>query len=346
MDDSFLFRKYSDDDFEDYKNLYKSVYCKNIDKNFFRWKHSMNMSINQNPIIYLVVNGEKKIIGASSFFVTKLVYNGNKYDVVQLGDTMVSKEYRGKGLFKKSIGFALEDLKNSGYNGIFAFANSNSYPGLLKLGFDSLYKINLYVKVLNYEAMLRGKLGDKPGLNIIGKVLNFYTKLPKYSGDKFNIEEADLLQSNILSFINEANKNYIHLDKNRDYIKWKYLDKPECRYETVLIKNEKSIYAVFVIRIDNICGRKSGKIVEYFSKENKETSTYFNLISNYYTNKGLDYIEMWDVGNEHLKRILKKNKFIKRKVKLYFIIKAFNEKLESINDLSLWRICGGDADTA
>lgn len=346
MADSFSFRKYNDGDFENYKKLYKNVYSKEIDEKFFRWKHAMSILINKRPIIYLVLNEKRKVIGANSFFATKLVYKGKEYLVVQSGDTMVLEEYRGKGLFKKIINFAMEDLKNSGCDAIFGFANSNSYPGFMKLGFESLYKINLFVKVLNYKAMLKGKLGDKPFIDIIGKTFDTAAKLFMHISGKFNIEKAELLRNEVINYIAEANKNYVHQNKNLEYLKWKYIDNPDNRYETIVIKYGSSICAVFVIRIDDISGRRSGKISECFAKDNKYINTYISLVCKYYSNKNLDYIEIWDVGNKKLERALKKNWFIKRKIELYFITKVLNDNLKFISDLGLWDILGGDSDTA
>ena len=56
MEGEFLYRKYTKEDFNNYSDLFESVYSHKIDKTFFEWKHNLQGNINKEPFIYLVFN--------------------------------------------------------------------------------------------------------------------------------------------------------------------------------------------------------------------------------------------------------------------------------------------------
>ncbi len=64
----------------------------------------------------------------------KLSLNKRTFNFVQMGGTVVDKDYRGKGLFKKATLFAIGELEREHYDGIFNFSNTKSKPGYVKLG--------------------------------------------------------------------------------------------------------------------------------------------------------------------------------------------------------------------
>ena len=91
------------EDLHEYKKLYFSVYSVEIADNFFYWKILKNPHRDNEVLIYLVLNENGEIIGANSFFPAKITFQSREFLIVQSGDTMVSKDYRRRGLFKKIL---------------------------------------------------------------------------------------------------------------------------------------------------------------------------------------------------------------------------------------------------
>lgn len=351
MSENFTFRRYKNGDFEDYKNLYLDVYSNKIDEAFFNWKNVKNPIVNNEPIIYLIFNEDNKLIGSNSFFPGKMTYNGIEYLGVQSGDTMVTKEYRGKGLFQKVIKYAMDDLNKNGFSFIYGFANKNSHPGFVKLGFDTLCKVNTYIKILSYERVLTEKKGNIPGIRVVGRAADALISLISGSGKgDYIVEATDKFDDNTCSFINMIyNEGYynglVHQIKNKGFIEWKYDQKPYSKYDHITIRKDGVILAAFIVRIDESVGRKTGDIVEYFIRDRNSLVQYFKVLEKYYRKKSMNFISIWDISNNEVQNMGVKNKYIRREDEIFFIVKPLNDNLEFMSNMNIWHAVSGDSDT-
>ncbi|MBU3144786.1 GNAT family N-acetyltransferase [Clostridium sp. CF012] len=343
MEENFLYRKYINSDFHNYCELFENVYSHKIDKEFFEWKHNLKGSINKEPFIYLVFNETGNLIGANSFFESKFKQNNKIYNAVQSGDTMVHMDYRGKGLFKKIIQFAFVDLKNYGVDFIFGFANNNSHPGFVKLGFETLYKVNNYLKILNYELIIQKKLSRIPFANLIGKSIDTFKK-SVHLASNYNITITASITKEITDFISSNISNDLAQIKDSALLNWKYFEKPNSNYELLVIKKDSIIEGVFITRIESQ-GMKSAAVMEYFMKNQDDFHKILKAVIQYYRNKNIGYLGTWEIGSNVYKNALLKNHLIKRNLEIYFIVKLLNEKVTEVLDLNLWHIVNGDSDT-
>jgi len=344
--EDYVLRRYTSEDFEEYVDLYKAVYSKDLDMELFLWKNKKNHDLNEQPLIYLIFNEDNKLIGANSFFINEIKYNNETYLGVQSGDTMVHKDYRGKGLFKKIIQYAISDLTNSGYKFIYGFANNQSYPGFVKLNFETMYQVNIYNKILNYKQFLYSK--KKHNLfKAIGGGLDFISNLHSHTQDEIEITSVGNIDDELESFIANCYDRKYHFIKDENTIMWKYHNKPHGNYETVVLRKNNKIIAAFILRIDAVDELNKGNIVEYFISENCDLRKIIKVLCNYLCrNKKLDYMQLWDCGDLKFIEACKKNYFIKRNNELYLIVKKLDNDFSSISDIKMWHIVNGDADTA
>lgn len=326
-------RKYIEDDFSAYEELYNSVYRRKIDKDYLEWS---------NPLIYLAINEEGKIVGANSFFERKLSYEGRELTALQSENAMVSEEFRGKGILKKIISFALEDFKEEGYSCIYGFANNNSYISFLKLDFALLHDVNIYVKILNYSRMLRARFTKTPLAGAAGKVMDLFMNTFALAHSKaYEIKLHEEIDQNMIDYISNCESDHIHIKKDKQYLEWKYKNQPGGHYEFVEVSRSGSTAGIFVARMSKETS-SSREIVECYVKNHNELIICFGMLSRFYRTKGIDFFETWEIGNNSLKKAYKKTKLIKTRLKLHFIIKILDEKYSFMDDFKAWHMFSGD----
>lgn len=140
---------------------------KSYTKSFFIWKHLENPSGKSYGLVAL--HG-KRIIGLRMFMMWNFFCSEKKRTIKALRpvDTVVDKDYRGKGLFKKMTLQVLDDCKDN-YEIIFNTPNKNSLTGNLKMGWHQLkidtnfqlIVINPYIKTLQFNVILPQELDLK-----------------------------------------------------------------------------------------------------------------------------------------------------------------------------------------
>jgi len=354
--EKFSFRKFKMEDLDDYKRLFSFVYSTEIDDDFFCWKNLKNPNRDSEVLVYLVLNEKGKIVGANSFFPAKLTFQSREFLIVQSGDSMVSKEYRRRGLWKKVLKYAMKDLKEKGYGAILGIPISNSLPGLKSVGFEVLYEMNRFIRVLDFENVLTSKLQNVPGIRVLGRTVDFFDgllsfrKCDIYDIRKYDLSDAsafyDGVTSEVEQYIINTSPDRIHSIKDKSYLRWRYNEKPNSKYEMIIVRNGHAIIAVLVVRVEEHLGNKSGKVVEYFVDESDDLDVVMKYVLNDYKLSSFSYLSIWDFGDENVKRAYRRNLFIKQDIDLYFTVKLLDDDLRFMYDLGLWHIVEGDADTA
>ncbi len=351
----FTFRRYRPEDFEEYAAVYQAVYGKRIDEAFFQWKNLKNPALAGEALIYLALSGGR-IIGANSFFPSILAYQGQTYRAVQSGDTMVLASHRGQGIFQKILKYAAEDLKAEGYAAIYGYANGNSYPGFLKFGFSDLGRVNIHYRILNWRGFLanRGNAWGAAGW-ALDQELQLFGLLGAWGRRGYTVSlldfRYDAIPQSLGEFLERAVRNpnfdpYVRLLKNRAYLAWKYRDKPAAEYQVLAVYQDGELAGVLFLRLDKHGEEKAGEIVECFVHDSGQARAIMGAALEFLRKDKFAFVKMWDPNQEAVKKGLKGNFFIKRKVALYFIVKVLQGGLDFLTERRVWLISGGDADTA
>jgi hypothetical protein len=102
------------------------------------------------------------------------IYKGERYFIVQSGDTMTHKKHTGKGLFIRLAKMTYDLAREKGAYMVFGFPNSNSYPGFVKK-LDWTHRDNMSVYNLKVRTLPLLKLAKKfPVFNLLYRL---YLKL-------------------------------------------------------------------------------------------------------------------------------------------------------------------------
>lgn len=344
---SLSFRLYQEEDFAEYAELYKLVYGKMIDLPFFHWKNLRNPALPGEALIYLAISPEGKMVGANSFFSSILSYQEEQYRAVQSGDTMVHPDYRGQGIFMKILFFAVQDLKDKGYSLIYGYANGQSYPGFIKFGYRDLGRINLGYRVLNASRFLGGYgVPGRMAGGFIDLALNLWQGFRSLGQTKvYDVVPAELTDWQIPEFLEVRNKE-IHPLKSLEYLLWKYQEKPQANYQTLVVKRAEEPVAIIIVRKEISRGHKTAEILECAVKEGISHTLVIRKVLSFLELEGYVVVKIWEPRHEKFKQALGKNTFLQRKIELYFIVFPLCEDLAFFSDPKAWEVIGGNADTA
>lgn len=364
--ESLTFRRYQEQDFASYAELYETVYGKTMDVDFFRWKHRQNRVPPEELIIFLVINAKEQVIGANSFFPETYVTSAQNADgtaapssaetsasvpssqdklrVVQSGDTMVHPDYRGRGIFMKILAYAAQELQAEGYAAIFGFANGNSYPGFLKFGFADLGRIPVYYKILNWSQFLRSKGSVAQFAGRLLDTMRSFLQLFRFSqAASYAVSRVKLTEESILTFLERENRSALHPLKTAAYLQWKYEKKPQGSYQTWAVTKNAECVAVFVVRVERHGEGLAAEIVEGAATPEDASAALQVLLQR--LQDGFQFIRIWESNDESLQQGILKNRFLKREAALYFIMKPLQENQDDLTQRRLWEVIGGNADT-
>lgn len=342
MSESIIYREYKATDFNSYKQLYKSVFSKEMSSEHFNWKFK---SEEMDAIIFCAVTGNGDLVGSRVVLITEVVNGEQIYKAAQSVDSMVHPDFQGKGIYKQLNLHAIEALKQRDVSIIMTFPNQHSLPPLEKLGWEKIAPISVYAKVLRYQSLAGSRKFLKVPLRTIDMLLSMKRK--KFT---YKLNTITKFDENHMEFVQRTLANKIHQNRSESFLEWKYTQKPGANYVRVVLSKEESIQGICVIRIDNHPTKKSGVVTEFITaKEDTKHQMFRDLLSYCRRDLGIDILKMWEVEDLQLLSSLKKNHFIKKTSSVWFSIKYLNgdiEEKENLNEASCWYIAWGDADTA
>jgi GNAT superfamily N-acetyltransferase len=117
----------------------------------FRWKHAENPF---GPSFMLVAESGGRIVGLRAFMRWRFEVGGRRLSAVRAVDTATHPDYQGRGIFSRLTMEALDALRDE-VDLVFNTPNEKSLPGYLKMGWRSVGKVPVSVRVLRPVRVLR-----------------------------------------------------------------------------------------------------------------------------------------------------------------------------------------------
>lgn len=168
-----------------------------------------------------------KVVGCVAFGMGKIVYNSKEYIAALSYETFVHPDYQNRGLFKKLITAAEEELKNKEVSFLYNFPNTKSLPGFLKLNWNKFNHIEAY------------KLKVNSFFNVISNIKHLkYPFIPKI---------IDLKTENVEikhDFYNKSDNEVITPIWTKDYIIWRFFSYSQHEYYII---DKKEYFVISVI---------------------------------------------------------------------------------------------------
>jgi hypothetical protein len=233
---------------------------------FWNWKYE------NNPFgqakLHKITLGEK-IVGCGTLWPFEFIFNGKVLKAYQPCDTVILKEYRGKGLFSNLNKKRIATANQENFDFIFNFPNSQSLPGYQKMGWVLIGKIQWYVKVLQPL-----------------KVFNSF--LVKSKSEILNVPEIYSLNLKEKFVDNSFLEHKINLIKNEDFFSWRFKSHPNRNYGILTIEEQFAIFTLMkkgvmiemVVVEFNVSEKFIPKMIKFITKEAKKMNVSYIALPN------------------------------------------------------------------
>ena len=286
---------------------------------FWVKKHYQN-PLGKSLIFGIVIDG--KLAGMNAFLPVNYEYKTKEILCLQSCESGVNPLFQGQGIWKKIMLYATDYIfLNTDYKMIIGFPNyKNSYPGFIKMKWETKHQMNNFVLINNTKSFFRS-VGAPRVLSILH---------PLFSIQKIGYRIKDLLGSNELEFkegeleslIWQDNPDSLNICHSKDWLKWKLdytgeqsvniYDKgalvASCVYKESMFKQ------ISVIRLDRIC---------FNEKRLRKQSIIVSKLLRYLSDKfpGAAFFRVWTMSGQGVEKIIKSLFFLKSSHPNPFIIK-------------------------
>jgi len=281
-----------------------------------------NWKFRDNPFgkaILTVAEINNRIIAINNLWPWEFNIRGSVLKALQPCDSVVHKDFRGKGIFKMMRIHGLEIARAQDFKFMFNFPNENSLLANLSLGWHFQGKIAWWVKVLKPVKVLQGILSP-------GKTE------PVIIDKKYYI---DLNAVNHIAQKNISYDGFLKINRTPGFHEWRYIKHPYRSYGMVLYdQGNKATAAIFTINqngknremvIVDIIGSTDNAVpvLKMAADAGKKMDAGFVAVMN---NLGFKTHELWKLG------------FLKRKYK-NMVVLPLDLSLESIvKSYSSWSL--------
>lgn len=222
-------------------------------REFWQWKHV------DNPFgasYTLVAEADGKIVGLRAFMRWQWQRAGQVLQAVRAVDTATHPEYQGRGIFRTLTLALVDEVARSGIDVIYNTPNEKSRPGYLKMGWQTLGRPAIAVRLRRPLAPVAAWLGrtlarraDSEGFDTVDELLG----------------SPDL--TDLLAEASAANNGLMHTPLSTDYLRWRY-QSPGIRYHAGCTFAGAARAAV-VFRITQTHGMSECRFCEVLAGPNK-----------------------------------------------------------------------------
>lgn len=264
-------------------------------------------------------------------------------------DTITDVDYRGQGLFIKLAKNVYSNAKENNIELVYGFPNGNSIHGFSKkLDWKVLDPIPFLIKPINtsYFTKKINKLSWLPNVKIAFKKSLDHNIIIK---EEFTFnEQVDIIWE-------KFSKTFkVSIQRNKEYLTWRYLNKPNEDYKILHAYTQTGNYIGFVVYcVKGKHGGKIGYIMEYMydPKYKNESHNLMKEATNRIIDQKADCILGWCFEYSENYSGYEKVGFYSlpeklRPIELHFGVCTFNKSIDDIVlDRKNWYLSYSDSDT-
>jgi GNAT superfamily N-acetyltransferase len=203
---------------------------------FFRWKHL------QNPFgrsYMIVAEDDGRIVGLRSFMRWRFLAQNMPARGVRAVDTATHPDYQGRGIFSKLTREAVKNLAGEA-EFVFNTPNKNSLPGYLRMGWQTVGKVPISVRIRRPARVLT-RLGRRKAV-------------PAGSRPPINAETAaeallDPDLPRLLADAAETRDGRLATPRDLDYLRWRYAAAHLLDYRAVRAHDGGELAGIALFRV-------------------------------------------------------------------------------------------------
>lgn len=215
---------------------------------FFRWKHL------ENPFgrsLMLVAEDGGRMVGLRAFMRWRFAFDGGGVSAARAVDTATHPEYQGRGIFTRLTLGALDILRED-TDLIFNTPNEKSLPGYLKMGWEVLGTVPVWVGV-------RRPLRFARGVRSIREPVDVLPEIPVSAvGAAEALEDPDAVEALLRGpGAGVEASGRLSTPRDVDFLRWRYGSAPLLDYRAVRIVEEGRLRGLALFR-----ARTRGRLTE------------------------------------------------------------------------------------
>lgn len=330
-------RQYSSGDEKGIISLFNQVFEADRKEDYWRWQFLENPAA--DPII-VVAEDDSKIVGQCTLLPTKMWIDNEEVLAGQSVDTMISKDYRGKGIYKemaeKSYKLGIEnDVKVR-----IGFPSQMAIKGLLDdMGGSLVTNISLFMHIYRLDNFLKAvvkfkvlsKILGVPGLLIV-KLIRKEKKIVINNNYTFkDIDEFDEDFDELWDKIKVDSR--IMSKRDSKFLNWRIKNHPDNDYKTIGTYLKDELVGYIILKLENKTVRKAsklklGSIVDIIGTDEDVMAALYYEARKYFKKQKADFVVTWLTDSIETKELFTKLGFQKSKSDIPFVVKTLNEDLK------------------
>ena len=254
----------------------------NRDAAYWTWKHE------ENPFgrsILLLAESDGRIVGLRAFLRWRLRINGKTIPVAKPVDSVTHPDFQRQGVFSRLTMAACEKAEQEGIAFLFNTPNKNSLPGYLKLGWKSVGKLPLSVKLLRPFSALKHFVQSRAQRDDVPESSAFFASSPTPAEAFFQDE------TRVQNLMDSATAESVRLqtDRSLPFLRWRYTRHPHYHYFVELSESAGRIDGALFYRTNVRRGMREILIDDALVDGDAE-STFNTLLENLKSRVCADYI--------------------------------------------------------
>jgi len=262
LNPDYTIKDYEDKHLTGVFRLFKDVFGKDINQEYFLWK---NMNNPQGKSIIKLAVKEEEVIGLSCLWKFNMNFMGKNIMAGQSVDAMVHRDHRKKGIFENMAMDAMGDMSNQGLQLRFNFPNEAAYKASLgKINIRKVCDIPQYIKILKgreaFGMFTTNKLVKLGG----GLLLDIYRNVKDLGIKKTSdyhiaeIKEFDFRLDNLWNSI--RNEYPIAVERSSQYLNWRYIYSPD-KYKAYGAYKNNDLVGYIIIAVENKKGKGGERLL-------------------------------------------------------------------------------------
>jgi GNAT superfamily N-acetyltransferase len=291
---------------------------------YWNWKHLQN-PFGPSPVLLAEIDNH--LAGIRAFLRWQWQRGDTTYSALRAVDTATHPDYRGRGIFKKLTLRLVDDCRAAGDDFIFNTPNEQSRPGYLKMGWQSLGRVPVRLRVRRplhvlwrrFRRQAEVATGPEPD----------YTDYPVAAA-------LDRLAQ--LAWFPDGVEEGLHTPRTLDYLRWRYQHCPVQDYGAVCADD---FLLVFYLRAQAL-GREL-RIVQLEAAPDRRPAALNAAISQLARTYGADYLSIAPTRERTLSSYLSRGRFLPgQAVGPILTFNALQPRAEDLEDMSNWHYQLGD----
>ena len=280
--------------------------------------------------------------------------NSKKINIGMVCDVMTGVSARGKGVFTRMGEYSTNEMQKSNLTFTTGYPiRKEVIPGHLKVGWEIMHSLPLYVKFLSLKSLFKSKkilFLSYPFdlcLNLYNSFLSILINKKAYRLEIYSSTEIEQI-SGIEDFLtNWISEQSIALNKNIEFLKWR-LSAPDKKYNIIVAKKDDKIigYSVFSETIKEGIPCIAVLDTSFLKGYSDSTGLIYNSITAFAKERKIESIIIMASNSSYKKHSMGKSGFLKTPYQFSFILKNLSKEYSNsfLKNEKNWHLMWIDSD--